>query len=77
MCGTCNRRSKYCFYDPKKDRLQKLVDDYQRARERIEILEGSRVTSHQIPATPTPTSSLLHIGKSPITLQYYCRGWYV
>jgi hypothetical protein len=63
MCGTCDRRSKDCFYDPKKDRLQKLMDDHRRARERIEVLEGSRETSHHALDALASTSPLSHAGK--------------
>jgi hypothetical protein len=63
MCGTCDRRSKDCFYDPKKDRLQKLMDDHRRARERIEVLEGSRETPHQALNAPASKPSLSHAGK--------------
>lgn len=63
MCGTCVRRSKDCFYDPKKDKLQRLVDDFQRARQRIKVLEDSRETSHQAPNVPAPKSPISNAGK--------------
>jgi hypothetical protein len=39
------------------------MDDYRRARERIEVLEGSRETSHHALDAPASTSPLSHAGK--------------
>jgi hypothetical protein len=72
MCGTCDRRSKDCFYDPKKDKLQRLMDDVQQARERIRTLEGARETLHQGPNAPAPPSSLTRAGKR-LNLLQCCR----